>query len=279
MIEDSIKAQKEYLERDGKFLEEMCDKALEIEQKLKTHLALLNGSIGTGVILKLQKGGGGLGLFKELYVKDSGSYKKVSRFKSVRSSLVINGQKFRTPINTKSLVAEFTRHTLIKELLTEEIKVLRLKKGQITHIEQLPNIFPDIVNYYFDVLEELSDAVFEFNRVGGEFTKNYKILARFDTDERLKDPFLRIGRVGFFQVWGGSRSKGKRFTRPITKLKGIEDHRKLTRKAVRATGLTRFEKEYLEKAKRISIKSQELLNIKEQITYSNKVLEKCRKQV
>ena len=279
MIEDSIKAQKDYLKRDEKFLEEVCRKTLEIEQKLKTHLALLNSSDGFVANLRLQKGSGALGLFKTLYVKESGSFKKVIEFKSIRSALVINGQKFRTPLNTKSIVSEYANYRLIQASLAEEVKVLRLKKADINAIEQLPKIFPIVVESYFEALEELDNAVFEFNRVGGEFTKNYKILARFETDERLKDPFLRIGRVGYFQVWGGSRSKGKRFTRPITKLKGIEDHRKLTRKAVRATGLTRFEKEYLEKAKQISIKSQELLNIKEQITYSNKVLEKCRKQV
>jgi len=141
-------------------------------------------------------------------------------------------------------------------------------KNELRLVEDYNELF----NSYMDCIEELDNLVFSFNKVGGKFTRHYKLFARFKLDKRLSNPLLALGIPAFFQVYGGNHLAGIRYSRPINKLPGVKSEFRLTSEAIRKAKLSRFEKDYLAIGKKITTLSLKANNHKQKLLKINKVL-------
>lgn len=134
----------------------------------------------------------------------------------VRNSLYINGKRYDLKINSRTLRSYWLEMTRVEGVLSNiALEILSVIDRKNIGLKDVVKLFVDFKVTYFDSWTEFSEGMFRFNRVGGKFTKNYKISASANVDKRLKNPFLCIGGLSYNLVWGGDNRIGSRYSRRL----------------------------------------------------------------
>jgi len=261
----------------------LADEYKDSVESLETFSEITKALKPSGCYLSI-KGRVGYGrMFKRLYLISSQGERPVTETQVIRGKLAVNGQILDASISGHQIKGQMARYMAAVMALTS-IAVIVYRKRQYTAatdlaVSQVVEDVMRIVGELPDQLESLDKAIYDFNQVGGKFTRHYKILARHTYRPGAKNPLNMFSEARFYQVYGGNKAKNKRFTRPIEKISGVNQSIKLTREAIRGAHLTRFEGDYMKMARPVHAISQKVLILKAQLINIEKVTKQWHKQL